>query len=261
MLQYYSSNCDRSSCTIAASKGISVISIRQIKNEDDLSTLSLNQTPRPALLDTKQSQNMRRSAVVLSIAPIHTLFSILSKKAALRTMGKGKNRHRKRRGAGGGGGKKKGRNDDTDANQQDRRGGFVPMQKGNFKMECFYALQRLHHQRWDENSACLVECTSDEEREEERRKWRHVLGEILPASFRITKDAPIYLQTKLEQELQTLLREATEYQPEKKDNDRSTQKVEAGSQAAPISNEDPRRAPLAASEILSCRRLPFLQGA
>jgi len=75
-------------------------------------------------------------------------------------------------------------------------------------------------------------------------QWRTTLGEILPASFRITKDVPTYFQNKLENELQTLLKEATEYQP-----------VE-GAEELPGA-EDPRRAPLAETDF-ECRRLEFL---
>jgi hypothetical protein len=75
---------------------------------------------------------------------------------------------------------------------------------GNFIMETYYAAQGLHNKRWNEEGV-LVDCTTHEEREAERQRWRTCIGEILPASFRISKDVPLVLQEQMESELQELL--------------------------------------------------------
>jgi len=97
----------------------------------------------------------------------------------------------------------------------------------------------------------LVECTTDAERQAERLRWRSTLGEILPASFRIGKDVPAYYQVKLEQELQTLLREATEYNHEDEDANTNTNDNDDNTKS-----DDPRRAPLVDIQLKILRFLP-----
>jgi 16S rRNA C967 or C1407 C5-methylase (RsmB/RsmF family) len=72
-------------------------------------------------------------------------------------------------------------------------------------------LQGIHNQHFTGDT--LTECTSNSEKEAERVRWRSVLGEILPASFRIGKDVPTYYQDRLTHELEALLKEAAAYVP------------------------------------------------
>jgi 16S rRNA C967 or C1407 C5-methylase (RsmB/RsmF family) len=102
-----------------------------------------------------------------------------------------------------------------------------------FHQRCYYALQGIHNQRFEakekdlangdgsisfDDGACLVSCTTDEERQSERLLWRKYLGKILPASFRFGKDVPDYYKQTLTGELESLLQKAQEYVPEVDDD-------------------------------------------
>lgn len=80
---------------------------------------------------------------------------------------------------------------------------LTTVEHGNFKMEAYYAAQGLHNYRFEGDK--LVECTTDEERNEERKRWRTIIGKILPASFRIGKNVPATLREAMESELKGLL--------------------------------------------------------
>jgi len=78
------------------------------------------------------------------------------------------------------------------------------VEQGNFKMEAYYALQGLHDHLYDETGT-LVPCQTDDEKNEERLRWRKSIGTILPASFRIACDISESLQARLEAELEALI--------------------------------------------------------
>jgi len=84
---------------------------------------------------------------------------------------------------------------------------------GNFKMEAYYAAQGLHDTYWtsagdngenddDGDAPELVPCTTPEQKEAERRRWRDIIGKTLPASFRIGRDTPSKLRQRMESELE-----------------------------------------------------------
>ena len=83
---------------------------------------------------------------------------------------------------------------------------FFHYDKFNVKMESYYALQGLHsHRRLKEDEQPkelnFVPCQSEQEMEEERRRWVTSLAQILPASFRIAQDQEQDLRDRLETEL------------------------------------------------------------
>ena len=73
-------------------------------------------------------------------------------------------------------------------------------------MEAYYALQGLYNHHFVDGK--LIECQTSEEKNEERLRWRSIVAEILPASFRFSKDMPTDLQLKLEKDLHDMLAEA-----------------------------------------------------
>jgi tRNA (cytosine34-C5)-methyltransferase len=95
-----------------------------------------------------------------------------------------------------------------------------------------------------------VDCASDDERQAERLAWRRTLGEILPASFRIGKDIPSFHQTKLTQELETLLQSAAAYVP--------PPPSAATDETSRVTCCDPRAGPLAQEAVVKLQRLSFL---
>lgn len=93
----------------------------------------------------------------------------------------------------------------------------VVIEKGNSKMEAYYAAQGLHHTRWSQTetettptatATLLKPCTTYEEFETERLLWRTAATAILPASFRFAKDIPSTLREKCEAEMNALLETA-----------------------------------------------------
>jgi 16S rRNA C967 or C1407 C5-methylase (RsmB/RsmF family) len=96
----------------------------------------------------------------------------------------------------------------TEAKEEGRNFVLTTVAHGNFGMETYYAVQGLHNQRWNEQGE-LVDCVTHEERDAERLRWRKCIGEILPASFRISKLVPRRLQEQMEQELQELLQQVS----------------------------------------------------
>ena len=73
-------------------------------------------------------------------------------------------------------------------------------------MEVYYAIQGLYDHRFVEGNDEIVKCQTEEEKQEERMKWRTASGNILPASFRIAEDVPCQLRQCIETELQELLK-------------------------------------------------------
>mmetsp|Transcript_17586 Transcript_17586/g.38220 ORF Transcript_17586/g.38220 Transcript_17586/m.38220 type:complete len:946 (+) Transcript_17586:112-2949(+) len=89
-----------------------------------------------------------------------------------------------------------------EAKGRDRRGTeYKSMIQSNARMEAYYAIQGLHSVRLDGDGAKFVPCTTDAEKEAERRKWITCLKTILPASFRLGTDLPDALRDKLEGDL------------------------------------------------------------
>jgi hypothetical protein len=82
---------------------------------------------------------------------------------------------------------------------------------------CYYALQGIHNERFDETTGQLVECANDAERETERRQWVDALKTSLPASFRIGKDVPAFYQAQLARELDDFIQRAVSYRPQEDD--------------------------------------------
>ena len=62
--------------------------------------------------------------------------------------------------------------------------------QSNSKMEAYYAFQGLHSKRKSviEDRVVFVPCETDQEKEEERKRWIESCRQILPASFRIGRD-------------------------------------------------------------------------
>lgn len=81
---------------------------------------------------------------------------------------------------------------------------LTTVELGNFKLEAYYALQGIHNSYFNEEGK-LVPCTTNEQKEEERQRWRGVIGEILPASFRIAYDIDESLKQNMEKELFEIL--------------------------------------------------------
>ncbi|KAL3925783.1 MAG: hypothetical protein SGILL_000164 [Bacillariaceae sp.] len=102
-------------------------------------------------------------------------------------------------------GNKKGDNPDTNP--------YKMVEHGNFRMEAFYAYQGAHDTRLvkeeDEDGSLIsykfVECVTDEEKEEERKRWLGALKSSLPASFRFGNDVDEYLRERLEHELDEMV--------------------------------------------------------
>jgi 16S rRNA C967 or C1407 C5-methylase (RsmB/RsmF family) len=89
--------------------------------------------------------------------------------------------------------------------------------EGNFAMECYYAIQGMHNSKWVPSAASsnssigqLVPCDTNDDREQERLRWRENIGEILPSSFRIAADIPPVVQHRVASEIQTLLSETSD---------------------------------------------------
>ena len=110
----------------------------------------------------------------------------------------------------------------------------------------------MHDHRRNESDGSLVPCASDDEKNCERLRWRKVLADILPASFRIGKDVPDYYAERLTHELTQLLEEASNYVQE--------EQGEASKPAAAASDAYDPRAPLAAG-CTTLAKLPFLPNA
>lgn len=91
--------------------------------------------------------------------------------------------------------------------------------QGNFRMEAYYAAQGMHHHYWDETTQELKACETMEQYEAERRKWRQCLGEVLPASFRISKDVHPKLRDSLEEQLTAIMLQNEDAIAETTDNE------------------------------------------
>ena len=72
---------------------------------------------------------------------------------------------------------------------------------------CYYALQGLHDDYWNDNNNELTKCNDVEETLIERMKWRNCISLVLPSSFRFNSDLPKQLIQNLENELHTLLQQ------------------------------------------------------
>lgn len=106
------------------------------------------------------------------------------------------------------------------------------VQHGNFKMEAFYAYQGIYDyclKRTGDNGGgaeeeagdvatewTFVECTTDEEKENERKRWLTAMKSILPASFRFGNDVDPSLRERLEQELDEMVGQKMEIEIEPK---------------------------------------------
>ena len=101
---------------------------------------------------------------------------------------------------------KKKPNNEKKGNQGPWKADFLErtIELGNPKMEAYYALQGIHNQRYDEDGK-LVACETDQEKNEERLRWRTSIGQILPASFRTAFDISEELKEKLEKDLEELV--------------------------------------------------------
>lgn len=115
--------------------------------------------------------------------------------------------------------KNKNNNSKNDPEQKDERSetqrdgqNYVKtvIEKGNYKMEAYYAAQGLHSTKWvvTQDHKTLEPCRTLEEVETERLLWRSTATEILPASFRFAKDIPSTLREKCEKEMAALLETA-----------------------------------------------------
>eukprot|EP00339_Tiarina_fusa_P000842 CAMPEP_0117026604 /NCGR_PEP_ID=MMETSP0472-20121206/19540_1 /TAXON_ID=693140 ORGANISM="Tiarina fusus, Strain LIS" /NCGR_SAMPLE_ID=MMETSP0472 /ASSEMBLY_ACC=CAM_ASM_000603 /LENGTH=899 /DNA_ID=CAMNT_0004733651 /DNA_START=122 /DNA_END=2821 /DNA_ORIENTATION=+ len=123
-------------------------------------------------------------------------------------MGKRWKRNKKNKHTGDG----KPRDDDKKKNDNNNKGGgpskhgkekdpYALISGGNHKMEAFYSYQGIHDFRMDPETGDLVECSTYEEKEEERKRWLTSLKSILPASFRVGNDVDESLRKRLEKEL------------------------------------------------------------
>lgn len=97
-------------------------------------------------------------------------------------------------------------NDTTTTNTGDK---YVEMitATGNFKMECYYAIQGLHDHHWNDDEKSLLKCSTDQEKQIERTKWRNCIADVLPSSFRFHDDLPKQLIYHLEKELHDILQQ------------------------------------------------------
>ena len=78
---------------------------------------------------------------------------------------------------------------------------YKMIEGGNYKMEAFYAYQGMHDYYLDTESGTFKKCTTNEQKEEERKRWSTALKSMLPASFRIGTDVHEGLRNRLEKEL------------------------------------------------------------
>lgn len=111
-------------------------------------------------------------------------------------MGKKNNRHYKN--------KRKGNQEKRSSQPYEDRYVLTTTEHGNFKMEAYYALQGLHDTYYNDEGK-LVKCETDEERNEERLRWRKSMTSVLPSSFRIAYDVSESLKQTLEAELEALI--------------------------------------------------------
>jgi len=84
--------------------------------------------------------------------------------------------------------------------------GYRQTTPSNAKMEAYYAYQGLHHLRHHQNkttntSGTFVPCETDEDKEDERKKFMETMCRILPVSFRIGQNIEEDLREKLAKEL------------------------------------------------------------
>jgi 16S rRNA C967 or C1407 C5-methylase (RsmB/RsmF family) len=107
---------------------------------------------------------------------------------------------------------------------------YKMVEHGNFKMEAFYAYQGIHDyclkQTEDNNDGrsdgtygadlTIVDCSSPEEKEDERNRWLTAMKSILPASFRIGNDVDPPLRERLEHELDEMVGQKMEIEIEPK---------------------------------------------
>ena len=100
-----------------------------------------------------------------------------------------------------GGGKPRDRKEGDPSKYGQERDPYALTAGGNFKMEAFYAYQGCHNHYYDESDGIFKECTTNEEKEEERKRWLRALKRMLPASFRIGMDVHDGLREHLEKEL------------------------------------------------------------
>jgi len=108
-------------------------------------------------------------------------------------------------------GKKQGRRtQQNDARDNDGKAQLeLLLERGNCKMESYYAAQGIHEHRWSDDGT-LVKCKDSEERMEERLKWLSSMKSVLPASFRMASDLTEDLRIQLEKELNECLEKATQ---------------------------------------------------
>jgi 16S rRNA C967 or C1407 C5-methylase (RsmB/RsmF family) len=73
---------------------------------------------------------------------------------------------------------------------------------GNYKLETYYAYQGMHGEYLDSETGTFVKCDTDEQKEEERKRWLASMKSTLSASFRIGSDVDAGLRERLEKELE-----------------------------------------------------------
>jgi len=102
--------------------------------------------------------------------------------------------------------KNSGSNDNSGKEEQNP---YKLVEHGNFKMEAYYAYQGIHDHylvKEEDVSGNVVsyrfaECTTSEQKEEERQRFLEAFKGMLPASFRIGNDVDPDLRERLEHEL------------------------------------------------------------
>jgi 16S rRNA C967 or C1407 C5-methylase (RsmB/RsmF family) len=120
---------------------------------------------------------------------------------------------------------KEGKSGEDERNKKNEKYGqerdpYALVEAGNFKLEAFYAYQGIHDHYLDEATGTFLECTTNEQKEAERKRWLASLKAILPASFRIGNDVDSDLRERLERELEEYAGKEMEIEVEPKGLDR-----------------------------------------
>ena len=128
--------------------------------------------------------------------------------------------------------------------------------RGNYKMEAYYAYQGMHNTRLVGGAGAatagatattttaphFVPCCTAREHEDERHRWITSLKSILPISFRIGQDIDAALRQQLEHELDTMIGGTTtlriEVEPRGGDRDRARNKQRTNTAQKEEKNND-----------------------
>jgi hypothetical protein len=97
---------------------------------------------------------------------------------------------------------------------------------GNYKLEAYYAYQGIHGEYLDSETETYVKCDTDEQKEEERKRWLVSMKSTLSASFRIGNDVDAGLRERLEKELEELVGKKMEIQVLPKGGERRIQELD-----------------------------------